>query len=246
MPATVVLGLLIALAVTFVSMALLVRTSFGRAPHVITAVPVSLVLYSLWVSAWFAFEVLRQFVVTAISPATALRLVAFVFLWAAFFSVGFLYACLAAVHQLLGGAAARRTRRAAKYLALGYGAALVVGWSAYHFNAEAGLLTMLRRGLGHAHFPLALGAWIWLLARGRALSDPRWRERVVALARTYVVLFSMMALASVVRDRLGAVSPAVPLAADVFLLLAYALVTVVWVESVEKAARPAAVHQAMP
>jgi len=76
---------------------------FRSRPRVITAVPVSLVLYSLWVSAWFVFEVLRQFVVTAISPATALRLVAFVFLWAAFFSVGFLYACLSAVHQLLGG-----------------------------------------------------------------------------------------------------------------------------------------------
>jgi hypothetical protein len=233
---TVILGLLFVLASTFVSMALLVRTSFGRAPHAITAVPVSLVLYNLWVSAWFVFELLRQFVMTAIAPAAALRLVAIVFLAAAFLSVGFLYGCVSAVDQFLGGTATRRVRRGVKYLALAYAALLVVGWSAYHFGADAVLFAALRGVLGSALFPLALAAWVWLLAGARSLTDAPWRVRVERLARGYVGLFSVMAIAAAVRDRLEAFNPALPLVADIMLALTYTLVTVLWVESVEKAA----------
>jgi predicted outer membrane lipoprotein len=196
----VVLGLLFAFAATFVSMALLVRTSFGRAPHAITSVPVALVLYNLWVSAWFVFECLRQFLLTAITPAAALRLVAFVFLAAAFLSLAFLYGCTTIVHQLLGGTAARL--------------------------------------LGYACYPLALVAWVWLLAGARSLTDAPWRARVRSLALACVGLFSVIALASAVRDRLEALHPALPLVIDILLALAYTLITVLWVESVEKAARP--------
>jgi hypothetical protein len=233
----VVLGLLFALAATFVAMALLVRTSFGRAPHPITSVPVALVLYNLWVSVWFVFECLRQFVLTAITPAAALRLVAFVFLAAAFVSLGFLYGCTIIVHQLLGGATARRVRSGAKYLALAYGALLVIGWSAFHFNADPLLFTVLRRLQSYALGPLALAAWVWLLAGARSLTDAPWRAQVRSLALACVGLFSVIALTAAVRDRLEALHPAFPLVADVFLLLAYTLITVVWVESVEKTAR---------
>jgi hypothetical protein len=219
-------------------MALLVRTSFGHAPHAITSVPVALVLYNLWVSAWFVFEGLRQFVLTAITPVTALRLVAFVFLVAAFFSVAFLYGCATVVHQVLDGTAARRLRRGVKYVALAYAALLVVGWSAYHFNGDALLFTVLRRLLSHARFPLALAAWVWLLLGARSLADAAWRARIGRLARGYVGLFSVMAVVAVVRDRVEALDPAIPLATDIFLALAYTLITVLWVESVEKGARP--------
>jgi hypothetical protein len=57
------------------------------------------------------------------------------------------------------------------------------------------------------------------------------------LARAYVGFFFVVALASAGRDRLEAVNPAVPLVMDVFLVLAYTLITVLWVESVEKAFR---------
>lgn len=238
MAPAVVLGLLFAFAATFVSMALLVRTSFGRAPHAITSVPVALVLYNLWVSAWFVFECLRQFLLTAITPAAALRLVAFVFLAAAFLSLAFLYGCTTIVHQLLGGTAARLVRRGAKYLALAYGALLVIGWSAFHFNADPLLFTALRRLLGYACYPLALVAWVWLLAGARSLTDAPWRARVRSLALACVGLFSVIALASAVRDRLEALHPALPLVIDILLALAYTLITVLWVESVEKAARP--------
>jgi hypothetical protein len=234
----VILGLLFTLAAAFVSMALLVRTSFGRIPHTITALPVSLVLYTLWVSAWFVFECLRQFVLTSIPPVTALQLVAFVFLAAALLSLGFLYGCISVVHQFLGGAAARRVRRGSKHLALVYAALLIVGWSAYHFRSDAVLFTLLRSVLGSALFPLALGAWVWLLAGARSLTDAPWRARVGRLARTYIWLFSVMLCAAVVRDRLEALNPAIPLVVDVFLVLTYTLVTVVWVESVEKTDRP--------
>jgi hypothetical protein len=207
-------------------------------PYAITSLPVSLVLYNLWVSAWFVFEGLRQFVLTAIAPATALRLVAFVFLAAAFFSVGFLYGCISVVHQFLGGTASRRVRRGSKHLALVYLALLIVGWSAYHFRSDAVLFTLLRRVLGYALFPLALGAWVWLLAGARSLTDAPWRVQVGRLARTYTWLFSMMLCTAVVRDRLEAFNPAVPLVIDVFFVLTYTLVTVVWVESVETPARP--------
>jgi hypothetical protein len=237
---TVVLGLVFALGATFVSMALLVRTGFGRVPHAITFLPVPLVLYNLWTSSWFVFECLRQFLLTAMTPASALRLVAFVFLAAALFSVGFLYGCISVVHQFLGGKAARRVRRGAKHLALAFGALLVVGWSAYHYRAQSELLTALRRILSYSVFPLALASWVWLLVGARSLTDAPWRARVETLARTYVGLFATMAVTAAVRDRLAAFDPAVPLVIDVFLALAYTLLSVLWVESVQEKRRPAA------
>ena len=135
----VVVGLLFALAATFVSMALLVRTSFGRVPHAITAIPVSLVLYSLWVSAWFVFECLRQFVLTVVTPATALRLVAFVFLAAACFSLAFLYGCISAVHQLLGGKPLRWVRRAVGRRGAHGGSVPPLPPGAWHADAKHGI-----------------------------------------------------------------------------------------------------------
>jgi hypothetical protein len=238
--ATVILGLLFALGATFVSMALLVRTGFGRGPHVISLLPVPLVLYCLWVSAWFVFEFLRQFLLTAITPATSLRLVAFVFLAAALFMVGFLYGCVTVVHQFLGGTATRRLRAVARCVAPTFSALLIVGWSGYHYNGDAALFTLLRRILGYTAFPVALGTWIWMLMGARGIPDAPWRAQVATLARTYVGFFLVVALASAGRDRLEAVAPALPLATDVLLVLSYTLITVLWVESVEKAVRQAA------
>ncbi len=233
----VILGLVFTLAVTFVSLALLVRTAFGRVPHAITFLPVPLVLHCLWMVARFADASLRQFLLTSMTPATAMRLLAFVFLSGSLFAVGFLYGCVSVVHQLLGGSTARRVRRGAKHLALLYSALLVVGWSAYQFQASTMLFTPLMRILGAVSFPLALSAWVWLLVGARGLPDAPWRAVVLRLARAYVVLFSVMAVYSFVRDRVWAISPALPIAIDVALVLAYALVTVVWVEAVERSAR---------
>jgi predicted outer membrane lipoprotein len=55
-----------------------------------------------------------------------------------------------------------------------------------------------------------------------------------------------MLVVAVVRDRLAAAGPALPLLLDVFLALAYTLLTVLWVESVQEKRRPAAPHQAIP
>jgi hypothetical protein len=241
-----ILGLLFTLAATFVSLALLVRTAFGRVPHAITFLPVPLVLYNLWMSARFVDACLRQFLLTAMTPASAMRLVAFVFLAAALFAVGSLYGCVSVVHQLLGGKTARRVRRGAKHVALLYSALLIVGWSAYHFQASTRLFTPLRRVLGTTWLPLALGAWVWLLAGARRLPEAPWRASVGRLARVYVGLFSVMVVYAGVRDRLWAAGPALPLVVDVFLVLAYTLVTVLWVESVQREARRASPHQAMP
>lgn len=246
MALTAVLGLLLSLAATFVSVALFVRTAFGRVPHAITFLPVPLVLYNLWMSAWFSYECLRQFALTALTPASAMRLVASVFLGESLFALGFLYGCVSVVHQLVGGPTARRVRRGAKYAALVYGALLVVGWSAYQFQASTRLFVPLRLGLGVLLLPLALSAWIWLLLGARGLSEAPWRATVLRLARAYVALFSAMAVFAVVRDRLWMAGPALPLGVDAVLMLAYTLVTVVWVESVERAARRRTPHHAMP
>lgn len=245
MALTVVFGLVFTLAATFVAMALLVRTSFGRVPHAITFLPVPLVLYDAWMSTWFVFESLRQFALTAMTPASALRLVAFVFLVASLLSLGFLYGCVSVVQQFLDGAAARRVRRAAKYAATVFGALLVVGWSAYHFNANAVLFSTSRAVLRWTVLPLSLGAWLWLWKGGTAIADAAWRGQVRQLAQRYVAVFSTMLAVSLVRDRLEAFGAAIPLVIDVFLTLGYTLVTVVWVESAQEAARPSA-HQAMP
>lgn len=237
MAAAVILGLLFTLGATFVSMALLVRTGFGRRAHAITLLPAPLVLYCLWMSAWFVFENVRQFLLTAISPGTGLRLVAFVVLAASLLLVGFAYACLSVVHQLLGGVASRRVRRVARVVAPAFAALLIMGWSGYHFNGDAALLTLLRRILSFAVFPLALAAWVWLLIGARGIPDAPWRARVLTLSRAYVALFAVVVFASAVRDRLEVVTPPLPLIVDVALVLAYTLVTVLWVESVERTAR---------
>jgi hypothetical protein len=243
---TAILGLVFTLAATFVSLALFVRTAFGRVPHAITFLPVPLVLYNLWMTSEFVFACLTQFVLTAITPPAAMRLVAFVFLAAALFSVWCLYGCLSVVHQFLGGRTTRRVRRGAKHLGLLYSALLIVGWSAYHFQASTTLFVPLRRVLGVACFPLALSAWIWLLVGARSLPDAPWRATVERLARAYVALFSVMFIVAAVRDRLQAVGPALPLVVDIFLVLAYTLITVLWVESVQKAAHRSTPHQAIP
>jgi len=235
--ATVILGLLLTLGATFVALALLVRTAFGRTPHPITLLPVPLVLYCLWLSAWFVFENFRQFLLTSVSPGTGLRIVAFIFLVAALLLVGFVYSCLAAVHQFLGGKASRVVRRIARVVAPVFVALLIMGWSGYHYNGDTVLFTMLRRIQGRSTFPIALAAWVWLLLGARAIEDVTWRRRVVVLARFYVALFAVILVASVARDRLEAVTPLVPLVADVFLALVYALITVMWVEPIERAAR---------
>ncbi len=113
-----------------------------------------------------------------------------------------------------------------------------MGWSGYHFNGDTALLTLLRRILGYSAFPLALAAWVWLLIGARSIPDAPWRARVITLSRAYVAFFAVVALASAVRDRLEAVTPPLPLMVDVALVLAYALITVLWVESVETGPRP--------
>ncbi len=238
MAATVILGLLFTLGATFVSMALLVRTGFGRGPHAISLLPVPLVLYCLWVSAWFVFENMRQFLLTAISPGTGLRLVALVLVAAALLLVAFVYSCASVVHQLRGSLASRRVRGVARVVAPAFAALLIMGWSGYQFSGDTALLSLLRRILGFAALPLTLTAWVWLLFDARGIPDASWRTRVITLSRAYVALFAIVVVASAVRDRLDAVTPSLPLIVDVALVLAYTLVTVVWVESVERGARP--------
>ncbi len=199
--------------------------------------PAPLVLYCLWVSAWFVFENVRQFLLTAISPGTGLRLVAFVLVAASLLLVAFVYSCVSVVHQLLGSLASRRVRRVARVVAPAFAALLVMGWSGYQFNGDTALLSLLRRVLGYAALPLTLAAWVWLLFGARSIPDAPWRGRVITLSRAYVALFAVAVVVSVVRDRLEAVTPPLPLFVDIALVLAYTLITVVWVESVERAAR---------
>ena len=66
--------------------------------------------------------------------------------------------------------------RVARVVAPAFAALLIVGWSGYHFNGDAALLTLLRRILGYAAFPLALAAWVWLLiGAGAFLTRPGGR-----------------------------------------------------------------------
>ena len=234
-----VLGLFVSLAATFLSIALFVRTWFGKVPHAISYLPVPLVLYNLWMSARFTDVCLRQFVLTAITPPAAMRLLAFVFLGEAMFTVGFLYGCVSVVHQLVGGRTARRVRLGAKYVALAFGALLVVGWSAYHFQVSSKLFPPTLDALALIAPPAAAGAWTWLLLGVGALPDADWRARVRVLARGYVALFAVVLVLAALRSRLWAASPVVPLAVDGALVLAYTLFTVVWVESVQRSARVA-------
>ena len=241
--ATVILGLLFTLGATFVSMALLVRTGFGRGPHAITLLPAPLVLYCLWVSAWFVFEFLRQFLLTAITPATALRLVAFVFLAAALLS-----GRLPLRVRLRGAPVSRRNGRAAgsrasrECVAPTFSALLIVGLERVSLqrrrrpvHARCAAFWATRR------FRSRSAAWVWLLMGARGIPDAPWRARVDhAGARLRGVVLGRGARRRPCGTGWRRSTPALPLAVDVFLVLAYTLITVLWVESVEKAARRAA------
>jgi hypothetical protein len=169
-----------------------------------------------------------------------------VFLVASLLSVGFLYGCVSVVHQFLGGTLARRVRRGAKYAAIVYAALLIAGWSAYHFNADPVPFTRLRTVLRIVAFPLTLGAWVWLMKGAERLTDAAWRAKVRQLARHYLVLFSVILVIALVRDRLEAAGPAIPLVIDVFLVLGYTLLSVLWVESVQEPRRAPAAARLPP
>ena len=78
-------------------------------------------------------------------------------------------------------------------------------------------------------------------------ADAAWRSKVRQLALRYVALFSVMFAAAMVRDRVEAIGSALPLAFDVCLVLAYTLVTVLWVESVQdRGPRRRRAHHAIP
>ncbi|HEY3383686.1 MAG TPA: hypothetical protein VGK32_18125 [Vicinamibacterales bacterium] len=224
-----ILGLVLAVVGALSALALLVHGWLTRSPRAVGHVSLSVLCYNLWLAAWFLFECLRLWVLTQMEPVTALRLVAFLLLNASLLSIGWLYAWIAATDEALPSRPGRIARRLALVGGLGTAALLVVGWSAYHFNSDGVLFILLRRVIGLTVYPVALVVAIQMQRKAPLMQHAEWRRALGMLARFYVPLFAVLFVFALFRDRLGAISPILPLALDATLDIVYTTFTVLWV-----------------
>ncbi len=201
----------------------------GRPRPGLAGLPIPLGFYSLWMVCWFAFACQQQFLMTRVSPATALKMAAVVLLLGGVCCTAWLYGCFVVLHQLFPGPAARRARRGARHAALVFVAMLIAGWGAFQLTGDTVLFVVLRSLQGLVAFPLAGLVWVWMLVGGGRQADPSGGARDT-LAAGYLGLCTVAFILGLVRSRLGALSPAVPATLDILAEGVYVIGTVSWVE----------------
>ena len=224
-----VLGLILALALGLVSLALVARLPQQGAPPGVAWLPITLLLYNLWVAAFLTASYLQDHVrPQATSPLTAPLVEAWTVTLLAL-ALAWLYAHVAQLRALLGIATTLHGSRVVRYALPGLGAVLVAGWLLSSWTANWVLFHYLVSFVGAAIFPAALVASLVFFLRSRRLEDVAWRARLSSLALAYVGLFTCLFALSVVWSRLAAASPWFPVALDAFLELLYNVVAIVWV-----------------
>jgi DNA-binding CsgD family transcriptional regulator len=224
-----VLGLILALALGLVSLALVARLPQRDTLRGLTWLPATLLLYNLWVAGFLTADYLQGHVLPrAASPltpplvdATTLALLALALAW--------LYAHVAQIQAFLGMVPAHGTISVARYTPVALGFVLVAGWLLSLWTGYGVLFHRLVSVVGLAVFPAALVASLFFFVESRRLEDVAWRKRLSSLALSYVVLFTLLFVLSIVWGRLAAISHVLPLTLDVILELLYNVVAIVWV-----------------
>lgn len=224
-----VLGLILALALGLVSLTLVARLPHGNAPRGVSWLPVTLLVYNLWVAGFLAIGYLRDRVLTQpTSPLApprvdgwALALLALALAW--------LYCHVAQLLAFLGIAPTSAARRRAWRTLAGTGVVLALAWFLSMRSGDAVFFRYLVSLGSVAVFPAAFVASLSFLLKSRRLEDVEWRARLSSLALAYVALFACLSGLSIAWGRLSAVSRELPLAIDAVLELAYNVVAIVWV-----------------
>ena len=223
-----VLGLILALVLGLVSLALVARLPQRDVPPGLTWLPITLLLYNLWVAGFLITNYLQDRVLPVpsrlappLGDAWALALLALALAW--------LYAHVAQLHAFLGADPTRRARRIARYVFAGLSVVLISSWIVSAWSASDAFLRVVVALTGAAVFPAALVASLWFVFRSRRLRDAAWRRRLSGLGVAYVALFGGLFVLSILWSRLAAVSRGLPVALDAFLELLYNVVAIAWV-----------------
>jgi len=223
----VVLGLIAALAVGLVSIALLPRTDAGRASRAIGWLPVPLLTYNLWLAACLALEYLRLHVLDRMGGRTAADVVNGGLLVSHLLGAGWLYAHILLVERLRGletGDADRMMRSVPALLA----AVPVFAFGVFRVTGNQPSF-MIVVGVAGLCLPCAaLAASVRLLVWARRFPEPEWRSAVSALAGGYVVLFSAITALGATARWLETVAPGLAFVGDMVLGVAYNVTPVVW------------------
>lgn len=223
-----VLGLILTLILGLISLTLVARLPRRDAPSGLTWLPITLLLYNVWVAAFLITIYLQEprppagsALVPPLGDAWAVALVALGLAW--------LYAHVAQLSAFLWGQPPPRALRIARSVSVGLVLALVSSGTLSAWSGSATFFRVVVSLTGVAIFPVALVASLWFLSRARRLHDSDWRRRLSGLGLTYVALFGALFMLSILWSRLAAVSRGLPVAIDTCLELLYNVVAIVWV-----------------
>lgn len=221
------LGLIVALSLGLVSLALVARLAQRDDVPGATGMPVTLLLYNLWVAGFLATRFLFGPATLEATPrltpllgASQMALLALSLAW--------LSALIAQMHAYLGRQPTHASRRAVRLAFMILGVALAGSWGFSQWTGSplfhyAGGATSL------AVFPTALVASVWFLIGARRLEDAQWRTRLSKLAVAYVALFSCLFALWIGWTWVAALSSGLAIALDVVLELLYNVIAIVWV-----------------
>lgn len=217
-----VLGLFLSLALGMVSLASLARLPEREASRGVGWLPITLLLYNLWVAAFLATAYLedRAGASTTFSDAARLAQLGLALAW--------LSSHATLLNAFVPSASARGLRATHRTIAL-TACLLVAGWGVSSATGNREFLLPLALVVRVAVFPAALVASGLFLLRSRDSTDPAWRARFSAFGWANVALFSCLLALSMAWSRLAAIDPDLPVALDVLLELLYNAVAVLWV-----------------
>lgn len=222
-----VLGLILALVLGLISLTLVARLPRGEALGGLMWLPITLLLYNLWIAAFLVTNYFQDRM--PVQPRLASRSGGAWALVVVGLGIAWLYAHVTQLRAFLGAEPSPRPTRIARLVSVGLAALFV---SSATLSAWSGNSVFLRAVVvlgGAALFPGALIASVWFLFRARRLQDADWGRRFSHLGLAYVGLFGALFVLSVFWSRLNALSPGLPVALDASLELLYNVVAIVWV-----------------
>jgi DNA-binding CsgD family transcriptional regulator len=224
-----VLGLILALSLGLISLALVARLPQRDARDGVAWLPITLLLYNLWVIGFLTTGYLEDHVFPQAASRMARSLVEGARLAVATLAVAWLHAHIAQLYAFLGMVPTSRARRAARSTRVVLGVLLVLGWVGSSWSGDGVLFLHLVSGVSVAVFPAALAATLYFFVRLRHLEDIAWRRRLSTLALAYAFLFACLFALAMFWGPLSVISRGLPTALDALLELLYNVVAVVWV-----------------
>ena len=220
-----VLGLILALALGLVALAVAARVPKRDSPPDVTWLPTTLLLYNLWIATFLATGYLQDEVLTAppgagLGDAAGLALLALSLAW--------LFSLVAQVFALLGAEPPAGLRRAARAVPVAVAVVLAGSWLVSRFTGNDLIFQVPAAAIRIGVFPAAIVAAVWLFRGAGRFPDAAWRSRLSSLAVAYIMLFSGLLVLTLGWGRLAGISPGLPVTIDLILEVLYNVVAIVW------------------